>query len=220
MQRQPEPEYMDLPEEAEAYAAADFSQVNEAFVTRLLEVAVGRDRADVLDLGTGPADIPIRAVRQRPGWHVTAADASQAMLDIAAKAIAQAGLADRITPVLTDAKTLDLPAGKFEVVFSNSILHHINDVDAFWAEIKRVAAPGAVIFVRDLARPADEAAARRIVDENAGGESAMLQEEFYRSLLAAYTVEEIREQLHRAGLDGLRVEMVTDRHLDIFGRRP
>lgn len=217
MQRQPEPEYMDLPEEAEAYAAADFSQVNEAFVARLIEVAGGRERATALDLGTGPADIPIGVVKQRPGWHVTAADASQAMLDIAAKSVARAGFDGCIELVLTDAKALNLPAGKFDVVFCNSILHHINDVDAFWSQIKRVAAVGAVIFVRDLARPADEAAARRIVDQNAGSESALLQEEFYRSLLAAYTVDEVRDQLWRVGLAGLQVWMVTDRHLDVFG---
>ncbi len=217
MQRRPEPEYMDLPEEADAYAAADFSQVNDAFVARLIEVAGGRERATALDLGTGPADIPIRLARQRPGWRVTAADASQAMLDIAAKAISQAGWPCQIELILTDAKALNLPTGEFDVVFSNSILHHINDVDAFWAQVKRVAAPEAVIFIRDLARPADEETARRIVNENAGSESTLLQDEFYRSLLAAYTVDEIREQLEQAGLAKLQVQMVTDRHLDVFG---
>jgi hypothetical protein len=34
MHRQPEPELMDLPHEAQAYAAADFSGVNAAFVDR------------------------------------------------------------------------------------------------------------------------------------------------------------------------------------------
>lgn len=39
MHRQPEPELMDLAHEAEAYAAADFSDVNAAFVDRLLSLA-------------------------------------------------------------------------------------------------------------------------------------------------------------------------------------
>jgi hypothetical protein len=60
------------------------------------------------------------------------------------------------------------------------------------------------------------AAAKKIVAKNAGGESAILQEEFYRSLLAAYTVSEVRTQLKHAGLP-LSVTMVSDRHLDAWG---
>ena len=59
MPRQPEPEYMDLPEEAAAYAEADFADVNEAFVERLLEHVGAREEELALDLGTGPGDIPL-----------------------------------------------------------------------------------------------------------------------------------------------------------------
>ncbi len=61
------------------------------------------------------------------------------------------------------------------------------------------------------------AAAKTLVQHHAGNESALLQEEFYRSLLAAYTVEEVKEQLATAGLSGLTVAQVTNRHLDVFG---
>ena len=87
-----------------------------------------------------------------------------------------------------------------------------------WSEIRRVARPGGFIFVRDLARPVDAQAARAIVDRYAGSESALLQAAFYRSLLSAYTPEEVREQVVFAKLAGLRVAMVTDRHLDVWGR--
>ncbi len=217
MQRQPEPEYMDLPEEADAYAQADFSQVNEAFVSRLLEITGQHSQATALDIGTGPADIPIRLAARQPGWHLTALDASPAMLDLAARAVADAGLGERIELMLGDAKKLPLPSQRFDVVFSNSILHHVHDAHAFWTELKRVAAPGATVFLRDLARPVDPPAARQIVETYAGSESVLLQEEYYRSLLAAYTVEEVQEQLRCAGLGTLKVAMVTDRHFDVSG---
>ena len=67
MQRVPEPEYMDLNHEAQAYAEADFTEVNAAFVERLMEVAGDVDQAWALDLGTGPADIPVRVARVKPG---------------------------------------------------------------------------------------------------------------------------------------------------------
>lgn len=217
MQRQPEPEYMDLDDEAEAYARADFAEVNQAFAERLAELAGDRQGVHALDLGTGPGDIPIRVLRLRPDWHITGLDASKAMLDWAAQAVDDEDLSRSIGLVLGDAKCLPLRSQAFDVVFSNSILHHITAAAPFWREVKRVAAPGAVILVRDLARPADKATARRIVEQYSGQESALLKEEFYRSLLSAYTVEEVRGQLRQAGLDGLQVAMASDRHLDVFG---
>jgi trans-aconitate 2-methyltransferase len=104
------------------------------------------------------------------------------------------------------------------VVFSNSILHHINETDRFWAEVKRLARPRATVFLRDLARPATPEAARGIVRRYAGAESALLQQEFYRSLLSAYTAGEVQAQLGRTGLGHLDVAMATDRHWDVFGR--
>ncbi len=217
MPRQPEPEYMNSPAEADAYAAADFADVNQAFVDRLLELAGPAERATAVDLGTGPGDIPIRLARVRPGWHITAVDASEAMLDHARRAAAAAGLTNAIEWLCADAKSTPLPEAAFDVVFSNSILHHVTDTDAFWTELKRLAAPGALVLLRDLTRPRDEASARAIVARYAGGESRLLQEEFFRSLLSSWTPQEVRRQLDRADLGALAVAMVTDRHWDVFG---
>jgi len=220
MPREPEPELMDLEEEAEAYARADFAEVNQRFVERLLELAGPRESAEAVDLGTGPADIPIRLVQARPGWRVVAVDASRPMLDLARRDVDVAGLTGNVALLQADAKAIPLPDAVFDVVFSNSILHHLNDANALWGEVKRMAGPGATVLLRDLARPAGPEQARKIVDAYAGHESALLQEEFYRSLLSAYTPGEVREQLDRAGLGGLEVAMVSDRHLDVFGHLP
>jgi ubiquinone/menaquinone biosynthesis C-methylase UbiE len=218
MLRRPEPEYMDDPAEALAYAEADFAEVNQAFAERLCEVAGPVDGLAAVDLGTGPADIPVRILRLRPGWRITCIDASPAMLEHAREVVGAAGMADRVSLVLADAKQTGLPGGAFDVVFSNSILHHLMDTDAFWEETKRLGRPGALVFLRDLARPASAEEATAIVDRHAGEESGLLKEEFHRSLLSAFTVEEIQTQLARAGLEQLTVRMVTDRHLDVFGR--
>ena len=218
--RRGEPEVMDDLAEAQAYAAADFADVNEAFVARLLELAGPPAKARAVDLGTGPGDIPIRLVRARPGWHVTAVEASQAMLNLARQAIDAADAAEGVELVEADAKATGLPGGAFDVVFSNSILHHITQTEKFWSELKRLAAPGAVVLIRDLVRPRTAAQADAVVRQYAGGESDLLREEFHRSLLSAYSVEEVRSQLARAGLDTLALAMVTDRHLDVFGRLP
>ncbi len=218
LDRQPEPELMDLRDEAEAYAVADFAEVNARFVDRLLELAGDIAEARTVDLGTGPADIPIRVAKALPGWHIAAVDGSEAMLRHARAAVDAEMLSDRIELVLADAKKTSLPGGSYDVVFSNSILHHIDETHALWAEVRRLAAPGAVIVFRDLARPESAERAEEIVRRYASDESALLQEEFHRSLLAAYTPEEIRRQLDLAGLGSLEVAMVTDRHVDVFGQ--
>ncbi len=218
MERQPEPEVMDLADEAEAYARADFGEVNQAFVDQVAEMGAGREGLTVLDLGTGPADIPLRLSKACPSWRIVAVDAAWPMLAWANRALGAANLSARVRLVLADAKRLPLANGAFDILFSNSILHHLNDTDAFWAGVRRVVRPGGLVFVRDLLRPADDDTARAIVTQYSGQESALLQEEFYRSLLAAYTIEEVRDQLVRVGLGALTVRQVTDRHLDVYGR--
>ena len=218
MSRQPEPEYMDGIEEAEAYAESDFSEVNEAFVRRLFELVPDEGALVALDLGTGPGDIPIRVTRARPQWHVVGVDASEAMLRIARAAADRAGVAKNIEWVLVDAKHTGLAPQRFDAIFSNCILHHINDVANFWRELKRVAKPGAAVLLRDLYRPATAEAARKIVETYGGVGPKRMQEDYYRSLLAAYTPEEALAQLDRAELRALQVRKITDRHMDIFGR--
>lgn len=217
MNREPEPEFMDIDEEAQAYAEADFREVNTAFVERLLEVVGPIRRPKVLDLGTGPGVIPIQVHHSRPDWQISAVDASVPMLRLAREILAKAGIVNGLFLCAGDAKRLPFDSGCFNVIFSNSILHHIEWVTAFWAEVRRVAAPGAVLFLRDLTRPATHEAAWQLVNRYAGGESGLLREEFLRSLFAAYTPEEVRTQLIAAGLSMLGVAQVTDRHLDVAG---
>ena len=218
--RIPEPEVMSDAGEAEAYAEADFSEVNAMFTARLLALAGRRRQAAAVDLGTGPAEIPVRVARARPGWRVTAVDASVPKLRAARRNVraARAGRAVRL--VRADVHRSRLPAGAIDHVFSNSLLHHLPEPGGLWQEVARLAQPGALIFVRDLRRPPTRARARRIVAAYAGGEPLRLKESFYNSLLAAFTPAEIRAQLRRAGLRSLRVVLPTDRHVDVVGRLP
>ena len=218
MERVPEPEYMDDADEARAYAETDFSEVNTAFVARLVELAPKRDAARVIDLGCGPGDIPLRIARARRAWHVTGFDASYAMLTFArADAVAEDAQASW---VLGDVKRCPFADDRFDIVCSNSILHHVNDTPALWGELRRIACPGAFVFLRDLFRPDNPEAARALVDTYAADATDLLREEFYRSFLAAYTPAEVRAQLVDTGLDTLNVEAVTDRHMDIWGPLP
>lgn len=210
---------MELPQEAAAYAKADFHDVNKAFVERLLQLAKTDQQAQAVDLGTGPAEIPILVAQARPAWRITAVDAGPIMLEHAKAAVkAAGGLGGRVELRQCDATDTQLPVASFDVVFSNSLLHHVSDPLKLWQEVARIAKPGAVVLLRDLARPRTTTYAREIVHRYATTASRLLKDEYYRSLLAAYTAGEVRQQLQQANLTQLKVEMVTDRHLDVLGR--
>jgi hypothetical protein len=68
----------------------------------------------------------------------------------------------------------------------------------------------------DLVRPPTPADAHRIVDKVAANEDPILREDFYNSLCAAFTIEEVGEQLLDASLD-LGLTKVSDRHMLISG---
>ena len=101
---------------------------------------------------------------------------------------------------------------------SNSLLHHLHRPEGLWQTISQLARPGCPVVVMDLARPDSRAAAQSIVDRYAAAEPEILREDFYNSLLAAFTPDEVEAQLRVAGLGHFRVSMVSDRHLLVVGR--
>jgi SAM-dependent methyltransferase len=221
VKRTPEPELMDDPAQARAYAAADFAEPHERFVAllraRLPELRpVGR----ALDLGCGPGDPTLRLARALPGWEIHGVDGSAAMLALAREAAGRDGLAERVR--FHEARLPDAPpslaAAHFELVFSNSLLHHLADPAMLWQAIRRFAEPGAGVFVMDLLRPETPEAARALVDRHAASEPELLRRDFFHSLCAAYRVDEIGLQLAAVEVGALRIEVVSDRHWIAYGR--
>src|SRR4028118_929472 len=105
MQRVTEPEVMDTWEEAVAYDAMDFTEVNTAFAERA--IALGPTiPARVLDAGTGTARIPVLLCQMRPHWQVFGIDLAKNMLQIGSQHVEQAGLQQQIVLELVDAKQL------------------------------------------------------------------------------------------------------------------
>jgi trans-aconitate methyltransferase len=219
VQRVPEDELMDTPQNAQAYAEVDFSEPNSRFVASFADKFPGFDGRSILDLGCGPGDIAIRLALRYPAAKVTGLDGAGAMIDIARRVVARDGLADRV-----DARRWHIgrevnPVAprKFDAVVSNSLLHHMSDPLEFWQAVRFSAAPGAAVLVMDLFRPPSRHAAETIVETYAGGEIELFKTDFLNSLRAAYRPDEVAEQLAAADLDSLRVDVVSDRHLMVFG---
>ena len=217
MQRALEPELMDDPEQARAYARADFAEENQGFVDRLLEYYPDLQGAHVLDLGCGPADIPIRIARALPECRVTGVDGSAPMIALGREAVRAAGLADRITLRCERFQDTTL-AERADAVISNSLLHHVPNALQFWYAVRTLAKPGAAVLVMDLVRPDSPEAAQALVDRYAAAEPAILRRDFYNSLLAAFTDDEVAAQLTEMNLSRLLIDVPDDRHWVVGGR--
>ncbi len=210
MQRVTEPEVMDSLEEAIAYDAMDFTEVNTAFAQRAIEL--GSLSGLMLDAGTGTARIPILICQERPQWQIIGIDLAESMLQVGRKNVEQAGLQQQITLESVDAKQLPYPDAHFDMVISNSLIHHLPDPLPFLRELKRVLKPNGGILIRDLIRPMNEDIMNDLVD-SIGTEYDEHQKMLFRnSLHAAFTLDEVNQLVLDAGLEGARLYQSSDRH--------
>ena len=222
MKRIPEQELMNDPEQARSYACADFEQPHAMFIELFQETfPTVADRAQVLDLGCGPGDITFRFARAWPQCHVHGIDGSDAMLLLAEKALGrEPSLQGRVHFLKGMLPELELPCPQYDIIISNSLLHHLPDPAVLWQTVKAFAAPDAMIFIMDLKRPESINEAARLRDTYADGEPELLRCDFYNSLLAAFEVNEIQDQLRQEGLADFNIRAVSDRHVIISGRMP
>ena len=217
MDRILEPEVMDDPEQVLAYAQANFEAENQGFVDRFLELYDDVDEAHILDLGCGPGDIPLRLIRQRPACCITGIDASAPMIDWAKRMAQEAGQQDRLTFLCQKFQdlSLDVPA---DAVISNSLVHHVPNPLRFWYAVKTSLKSGGPVLVMDLMRPESDEAARNLVERYASDAPARLRQDFFNSLLAAFTEDEVAAQLAELNLSRLMVDVPDDRHWVVYGR--
>jgi SAM-dependent methyltransferase len=204
-----------------AYATADFSEPNQRFCALFAQRFPDFAGRHIIDLGCGPADIPIRLARVYNAVRVSAVDGSAAMLEYANRAAIAQDMGARIECVQWRIGTAPMPvrlAAAGDAVISNSLLHHLADPQALWTAIGGCAAPGAAVLVMDLCRPANQNAARSLVDQYAADEPPILKRDFLNSLMASYREGEVRAQLASAGLREFAVERVSDRHWAVCGR--
>lgn len=219
MDRVTEPQLMNDDENARAYAGIDFSVPHQNFITLFQRTFAERQIGGfALDLGCGPGDITRRFARAFPQCIVHGVDGAPAMLRYGHEITAQdPKTRERVELLLGMLPGATLPRSHYDVVISNSLLHHLPDPQVLWQAVRQYAAPGAPVFIMDLRRPNSHDEAQALVDLYAANDPEVFQLDFYHSLLAAFTPDEIRAQLREAGLDYFQVTPETDRHVTIAG---
>ena len=217
MQRILEPEVMDSWEEAIEYDAMDFTEVNMAFASAA--TALGpKEQGLILDAGTGTGRIPVLISQMCPQWQIVAVDLAENMLKIAGQHIQQADLQAQICLQLVDAKNLPDADGVFDMVISNSLVHHLPEPLLFFQELKRVTKPNSGILIRDLIRPVDAVTMNALVD-SIGNEYDFHQQKLFRdSLHAALTIDEVNQLISAVGLAGVKIYQSSDLHWTVERR--
>ncbi len=200
-----ESEVMDDDLEAEAYldgvATRHLERLDGTCIEAVLALRPAL-RARVLDVGTGTGSIPIRLARARPDLRITAVDLSAPMLARARRGARQAGVS--ITFRRGSARRLPFRTSSFDLVLSNSLLHHLPDPLPALDEFARVLRPEGSLFVRDLRRPPDRSIARHI-RHHGRYYRGLMRKLFADSVRAAYTLREIRAAVDNSRLPGVDV---------------
>ena len=100
---------------------------------------------------------------------------------------------------------------------SNSLLHHLNDPSVFWKALRCLTSKGTVHFHRDLRRPSTVSKAIALQKTYLPAAPEVLLKDYISSLYAAFTVEEVEDQIKSQGLDQLNVYELEDRYLEVVG---
>jgi ubiquinone/menaquinone biosynthesis C-methylase UbiE len=208
-----EPEVMDTWLEATAYDEMDFQAVNTAFATDAIEL--DPHAVKILDAGTGTARIPILMCQQRSQYLFTAVDLAQSMLIIGQRNVESAQLTQRIRLDRVDTKRMPYPDLEYDMVISNSLVHHLPEPLSFFQEVKRLVKHGGAILIRDLIRPESDREIDNLVSQ-LGGEYDPRQQELFRdSLKAALTLTEVQSLLDRVNIPGINLERSSNLHWTI-----
>lgn len=233
MERICEPELMDDPLQARIYAEADFVDSDRAFTTHILNLVggrpPGRSIAKILDLGCGPGNITFLLAEALPHTPVLGVDGAGAMLTLAVERRAQAPerwahvhVHQALLPLAAGAlATLPAPfAPPYDLIVSNSLLHHLHNPAVLWSTVRVLGAPEALVVVRDLRRPAHPDALEAMVAQHAASFPPVLRRDYANSLAAAFLPEEVQAQLAAAQLGTLHVTRQGVQYLDVWGLLP
>jgi ubiquinone/menaquinone biosynthesis C-methylase UbiE len=125
----------------------------EVFKLAFIEAAHLEKASSVLDLGCGTGTLTILAKKRYPSVNVTGVDIDPAVLEIARKKAAQAGVQIGWEIGMADDLTYD--EATFDLVLSSLMFHHLQSIAKVHAleQTFRVLRPGGELFIVDYGQP-------------------------------------------------------------------
>ena len=228
MERIPEPELMEKKEQVISYDEADFSEGEVNLINQinhyLLKKNIFLSEKDlIVDLGCGPGNISEKLATKWPFTKVVGIDGSKEMISRAEynKSIStnQKKLKN-LRYVCSDIKDIKLTnffKKKISLLVSNSLIHHITNLEDFFNTIKSLSSDITVNFHKDLKRPLDEKSALELKAQCATKYNEILTNDYYASIRASYTFKELKNFTLENDLSSLDVFEDGDKYLIVYG---
>jgi cyclopropane-fatty-acyl-phospholipid synthase len=147
-----------FPERHGVPAASDLAEAQRRKIDRLLDRAGVGPGCRVLEVGTGWGELAIRAARR--GATVRTITISREQQALAARRVAEAGLAGQVSVELRDYRDVD---GRFDSICSVEMLEAVGESywDGYFAALDRYLAPGGRIGLQTITMAHDRMLATR-----------------------------------------------------------
>lgn len=113
----------------------------------------GRSVRNILDVGTGTADLALMAAKMLKPESVIGIDISDGMMEIGRRKIEEAGLNDVITLRNEDCSHLPFADGEFDAIISAFVLRNFENIQVCLTEIHRVLSNDGIVAIVDIAEP-------------------------------------------------------------------
>ncbi len=230
MERIPESELMESRKQVLSYVEGDFSKGENQFVDfinhYLISNQIHLTNEDlIVDLGCGPGNITEKIALKWPDANVIGIDGSKEMikqakirnnLDLNMKTL------KNINYFCSDIRSIDLKEisskSNIKLLVSNSLLHHIISIDHFLDCICNLSTEDTINFHKDLIRPKDEKTALELKEKCNGIYNNVLLNDYYASLKASYTKDELKKIISERMLHSLDVIEDGDEYLILYGK--
>ena len=228
MERVPEPELMEEKEQVISYDEADFSEGEVNLINQinhyLLKKNISLGEKDlIVDLGCGPGNISEKLAIKWSNTEVIGIDGSKEMILRAEynKNIStdQTKLKNLryICSDIRDIKSSNFLIKKISLLVSNSLIHHITNLEDFFETIRSLSSNVTINFHKDLKRPLDEKSALELKAQCATKYNEILTNDYYASLRASYTFKELKNFTLENDLSSLDVFEEDDKYLIVYG---
>ncbi|HEX2167504.1 MAG TPA: methyltransferase domain-containing protein [Longimicrobiales bacterium] len=204
------PELLDAPYHDRAELEQSLDQVAEvnrllggtrAVLRTLEDIAPGPDDLEILDIGTGSADIPIAIDRwareQSRTVRITATDLHPQMIEIAKDRTRRIS-SIRVAPA--DALQLPYAADSFDIVLLSLTLHHFERDDQMRALRAAAHTARRAVIVNELERCVANYAGARILAATRWRGNRLTRHDGPLSVLRAFKAAELRALAEEAGL--------------------
>ena len=125
----------------------------ESYYHRVAEEVVSVFKQGLLlDVGTGPGNLPVEIIKLAPGIQIVGVDLSRQLIRMARARARKAGFSQQIVFEVANAANLRFDDDSFDMVISTGMLHSLRKPSKVFKEIFRVLKQGGNAWVYDPAR--------------------------------------------------------------------